>query len=166
MTPHVREWWDQDVNWTIDLITEKYGCYVKGYKRVEKSDEVIERPMHAFIIEADSHPIGYIQYYDRNDWLPQDYKEDFQNIPKPIAAIDVYIGDPHWIGKGIGSIAIKQFLDEHVFKEFASCTVDPDTANTGAIRAYEKAGFYKLQTLKNGTITLMLAKRNNILTKC
>ena len=35
-TTHVKLWWDQDVKWTPELIQEKYGSYVKGYKLAPK----------------------------------------------------------------------------------------------------------------------------------
>ncbi len=169
MTPHVRAWWDQDVPWTPELIEEKYGCYVQGFKRVRRTDSVIERPVHAFVIEHTdtvSHkiPIGYIQYYDRYDWLPSDYAFEFKDFPKSLAAIDVFIGEESYIGKGIGSKAIDMFAHDHVLPHFDACMVDPDTINTNAIRAYQKAGFETGAILKDGSITIMVIGKQDILT--
>jgi hypothetical protein len=31
-SPHVKQWWDQDIVYTERLIKEKYSDYVQGYK--------------------------------------------------------------------------------------------------------------------------------------
>ena len=33
-TFHVKAWWDQDVKWTMKLVEEKYGHYIKGNKKL------------------------------------------------------------------------------------------------------------------------------------
>nr|WP_250296957.1 hypothetical protein [Wolbachia endosymbiont of Oedothorax gibbosus] len=48
-TPHVKLWWDADINWTPELIEKKYSNYVKGFKRLKLKTQIIEKPMHAFI---------------------------------------------------------------------------------------------------------------------
>lgn len=152
MTPHVRAWWDQDVSWTMALIEEKYGCYVQGFKRVTK-------PMHAFVMEYDASPIGYIQYCNVRDWVQESSHLDLSNLPASLAAIDVYVGEEAYIGKGVGAYAIRELVKEYVFKDFDACIVDPNTTNTRAIRAYEKAGFKTLGTLKDGAITMMVWRK-------
>ena len=62
-TPHVKRWWDSEVVWTLDKITQKYSSYVKQYK-IENGKK---RSIFAFIIVLDDQPIGYIQYYDACD---------------------------------------------------------------------------------------------------
>ena len=62
-TPHVKAWWDQDVQWTMKLIKEKYGHYIKGYKKLKLEGKIIKKLMWAFIIFFEEMPIGYIQYY-------------------------------------------------------------------------------------------------------
>ena len=32
--PHVKKWWYANVNYTLELIQEKYGSYVDGYKKI------------------------------------------------------------------------------------------------------------------------------------
>lgn len=53
----------------------------------------------------------------------------------------MYIGEPEYISKGLGSALIKAFLQEYVLKEFKAVFVDPDASNKSAVRVYEKAGF-------------------------
>ncbi|WCR53125.1 MAG: Bifunctional AAC/APH [Wolbachia endosymbiont of Ctenocephalides orientis wCori] len=152
-TPHVKKWWDQDINWTSELIEKKYSNYVKGFKRLELATQVIEKPMHAFIINFDEVDIGYIQYYNKHDFPPEQGYETSE-FPESCAAIDWYIGELDYIGKGTGSKALDIFLNEVVSKNFENAFVDPDTANTYAIHVYEKVGFKKVK--EGNGITLML----------
>lgn len=65
-TLHVREWWDGDIDWTPNLIVEKFGKYVPGHKSSKGKEST-----KAYIICADYKPIGYIQYYNVHDF-PRD----------------------------------------------------------------------------------------------
>ena len=33
-TPHVKKWWDSDINWTLELIEKKYSSYTQGFKHL------------------------------------------------------------------------------------------------------------------------------------
>jgi aminoglycoside 6'-N-acetyltransferase len=152
-TPHVKKWWDADINWTPELIEKKYSNISK---RLKLKTQIIEKPIHAFIINCDGVDIGYIQYYNKHDFLPeQGY--DTSELPESCAAIDWYIGELDYVGKGIGPQALNIFLNEFVFKVSENAFVDPDTANVRAIRVYEKVGFKKIRE-SNGT-TLMIKAR-------
>nr|WP_246484084.1 GNAT family N-acetyltransferase [Wolbachia endosymbiont of Rhagoletis cerasi] len=112
--------------------------------------------MHAFIINCDGVDIGYIQYYNKHDFPPeQGY--DTSELPESCAAIDWYIGELDYVGKGIGPQALNIFLNEFVFKVSENAFVDPDTANVRAIRVYEKVGFKKIRE-SNGTILMIKAR--------
>ncbi len=80
-TPHVKAWWDQDVKWTPELIREKFGNYVKGYKPLKFENEVSKKPMHAFIIIFEETPIGYIQYYNKHDFPSEESYETTEFPP-------------------------------------------------------------------------------------
>jgi aminoglycoside 6'-N-acetyltransferase len=152
-TPHVKKWWDADINWTPELIEKKYSNISK---RLKLKTQIIEKPMHAFIINCDGVDIGYIQYYNKHDFLPeQGY--DTSELPESCAAIDWYIGELDYVGKGIGPQALNIFLNEFVFKVSENAFVDPDTANVRVIRVYEKVGFKKIRE-SNGTILMIKAR--------
>lgn len=152
-TPHVKQWWDKDIAWTLERVEEKYTPYTQGYKPLNG----VSKPMHAFIIEADSKPIGYIQYYNRHDFLPEGYHKDV--LPDSLAAIDIYIGEPDAIGKGLGSYIITHFLEAFIWHNFDYCCVDPDKANRAAIKAYTKAGFTIAADMPGlGLVLMMCAK--------
>lgn len=65
----------------------------------------------------------------------------------PSAGIDLFIGEPDLIGKGLGPAAIRAFLRDVVFARYdvAECVIGPSVRNLSAIRAYEKAGFVFLR---------------------
>ncbi len=159
-TPHVKAWLDHDVHWTPELIEKKYSNYVQGFKQLKLEGKTIEKPMHAYIILHNELPIGYIQYYDKHDFPPeQGYK--ITELPKSCAAIDWYIGEPEFIGKGIGSKALVLFLDNYVFPKFDYVFTDSETKNISAIRAYEKTGFKEIKKVKNETITWMMKEKKH-----
>lgn len=135
-TPHVKTWWDQDVEWTPELIQEKYTNYVEGYKR----EFGIAKTIKAYIICVDRVPIGYIQIYNAYDFARSKLLTD---LPSNLAAFDVLIGEESYLKQGLGSQAIEQFLKEHG-NSYTHVFADPKNTNLAAIRAYEKAGFKKI----------------------
>ena len=149
--PHVKAWWDQDVHWNLELIKEKFGDCAKGYK-LEKG---VQKPIQAYVIYGDDHPLGYIQLYNAYDFSRED-QIPLEGLPASLAAIDIFIGEEEYVGKGLGSLIMRQFLKEYVDPSYDACFVDPDTANVQAIRACEKAGFEKVKTVKEGTVTWMV----------
>ncbi len=148
--PHVKKWWDTDVNYTKEAIQEKFGSYVDGYKKTGSE----RKPIHVFIIYFDDTPIGYIQYYNAYDFPRDGYQLD--NLPNSLAAIDMFIGDENYLGKNIGSKSLELFLDSHVFTEFEHALVDPALTNSFAIDSYSKAGFKIVSSSSKEQIFLML----------
>lgn len=148
--PHVKKWWDQEVNYTLDLVKEKYSSYVKGYKKVDGEN----KPIHAFIIHSDEHPIGYIQYYNAYDFPRDDYK--LVTLPKSLAAIDLFVGDKNYLGKGIGQKVLELFLENYVFTEFDYVIVDPESNNLVAISTYKKVGFRTYDDQIDPSMQLMI----------
>jgi aminoglycoside 6'-N-acetyltransferase len=110
--------------------------------------------MNAYIFSVESKPIGYIQYYNKHDF-PREHDYAME-LPESCAAIDWYIGEPEFVGRGIGTKALKLFLDIHVFSNFDNVFVDPDTANVSAICVYEKTGFITISKTNDDKVTLML----------
>jgi len=155
--PHVKAWWDKDIKRTLDSIREKYGTYVKGYKLLKIQDKMIEMAIYPFVIVYDKTPIGYIQYYDKYDFLSEQNYETIE-LPQSCAGIDIYIGESEFINKNIGTKVLESFLELHVSHKFHNVIVDPDTDNLRAIRVYEKVGFREIGKIKDGQITLMIRK--------
>jgi RimJ/RimL family protein N-acetyltransferase len=80
-------------------------------------------------IELDGAPAGMIQFSEE---LTPRYRH---------ASIDLFV-DPSLHGRGLGAEAVRR-VARHLLEERGHhrLTIDPATANTAAIRAYEKAGF-------------------------
>lgn len=71
--------------------------------------------------------------------------------------IDITIGKPNMLGKGLGSLAVRWFCKKLFAEGAPRLIIDPDTANLRAVRAYEKAGFVRFGThaRDDGTTLLM-----------
>jgi aminoglycoside 6'-N-acetyltransferase len=80
-------------------------------------------------IEVDGAIAGLIQYWEESE--PK-YRH---------AGIDLFL-DPALHGRGYGSEAVRRVV-HHLIDDRSHhrITIDPATANAGAIRAYEKVGF-------------------------
>lgn len=156
--PHVKQFWDSSIPWTIESIQEKYSSYVEGYKLVSGQ----RKSLKAFIICFDEHPIGYIQTYDAYDFPRQGYdlKEKLKDTSASslsLAALDLFIGEKEIVKQGIGALAIAAFLKTYVWPQFDACLVDPDKNNLSAIKAYAKSGFTTHHDL--GASVLLLARK-------
>jgi aminoglycoside 6'-N-acetyltransferase len=80
-------------------------------------------------IEVDGAVAGLIQFWEETE--PK-YRH---------AGIDVFL-DPALHGRGIGAEAVRQVVRQLIDERgHYRITIDPATANTAAIRAYENAGF-------------------------
>lgn len=102
-------------------------------------NELPQRAVSAFVIEIESTPIGYIQYYECSKigggWWPQEQPGTF--------GIDLMIGNTEFLGKGLGVQIIRDFIDYVKTREpkLTSLIIDPDPKNTKAIHVFKKAGF-------------------------
>lgn len=125
-TPHVKAWYDQEITHNEESVEAKYSNYVNSNQ------------IKAYIIHIDDKPIGYIQIYNAYDFLRD---KPLEHLPESLRAIDFYIGEEEYLGKGIGAKILKAF----VTTEFEYIFVDPDINNIAAIKTYENAGFKKIK---------------------
>ncbi|MVO99533.1 GNAT family N-acetyltransferase [Paenibacillus lutrae] len=99
------------------------------------------------IIEYQSVPIGYLQFYsiEEEERNVYGYGENEANM----MGMDQFIGEVEYWNKGIGSLlvgATVQYLIEH--QEAEKIIMDPQTWNTRALKVYEKNGFTKKKLLE------------------
>ncbi len=87
------------MEWTPASIAEKYKACASGVRD--------GKPLHGFIMCVDGREIGYIQYYSAYDF-PGDVP--LVGLPESLAAMDLYIGEAAYIGKGLGPQFIEAFL--------------------------------------------------------
>jgi RimJ/RimL family protein N-acetyltransferase len=135
--PHVRAFWDNDDDapeLTTDFIETHY------VPLTDPSHDTV-----ATFIELSGTPVGYLQFYR---WSA--YPEGAHATSIPIDAdafgLDVFIGDPTCIGRGIGSRAV-DLACRYLFETHGASRVALLTAldNLRAQRAYEKAGFVRVR---------------------
>lgn len=151
-SPHVKKWWDQDIHWTSASIQQKYGTYVNGYKL----NNGISKPLSAYIICVEEKLVGYIQLYNTYDFPKT---KPLSHLPESVAAFDVLIGEIDYLKRGIGSKAITMFLDQYA-DSYSHVFVDTDSNNIAAIRAYEKAGFKRMEYQPDTNEIWMLRKNH------
>ncbi|MGE3757397.1 MAG: GNAT family N-acetyltransferase, partial [Pseudobdellovibrionaceae bacterium] len=138
-TPHVLKWWDSDDGW------EQFS-----HRHVQMIKDPLVFP---HIVFKDDTPIGYINY-----WFVEEDPDFKPLFPANTVGTDQFIGVPSLLGKGIGSEFVRQFTDELLSKSDIGLVItDPDSRNSAAIRAYEKAGFKKtrLMNTSEGEIQLL-----------
>ncbi|MCS5708700.1 acetyltransferase [Candidatus Berkiella cookevillensis] len=125
----------------------------------------------SFIVHAEHHQIGFIQYYALSDFLPEgiiDYNHELfsQFSPSEIAGVDLFIGDESYLGKGCGAKILHSFLTQIIYPNFKVVVIDPNIENLRAIKAYEKVGFRQFSIEKseqyNEIIQLMILKKSNL----
>lgn len=151
---HVKKWWDQDVTYTMDSVREKYRSYVGGYKKIEGK----KKPIHAYIINTKTAPVGYIQIYNAYDFPRSKLLLD---LPRNLAAFDIFIGEEKSLGKHLGSKAIIEFLKWHR-GGYSYLFADPDLSNRAAIQCYESAGFKRIAEHKDVGEVWMLKELTSI----
>ena len=84
-------------------------------------------------------PFAYIQDYNAHAFGAPQYADQ----PKDARAIDTFLGDPAFLGRGHGSGYIASRVAQ-LRTSYPVVVVDPDPENKRAIAAYSRAGFRSL----------------------
>ena len=152
-TPFVHEWYDKDKLNSLEEITKRYGPKIKG-----------EKPTDCYLVLYEEKPVAYIQTYKVNDW-PE--FGDYIGYDDHTVSVDLFIGDPDFVGKGFGSLMLKKFLEEIVFSnpDITTCVIGPEPKNSRAIKSYAKVGFKYIKTVQiptdpNPTNIMEIKKEN------
>lgn len=105
-----------------------------------------EPPMRKLIILIYETPVGYIQVYRLAD--EEDYRRQVDVSPEAVA-MDLFIGESAYRGKGWGTDVLRACLERIVFGEMDApmAMIAPDPENARAVRSYAKAGFRPVQTV-------------------
>ena len=137
-TPHVSEWW-HDPAGQFELV----------------SSDLDHPDMAQYIVAADGRPFAYLQCYNLSDW-----NTGFGAQPAGTRGLDQFIGEMDMLGSGHGSAFVRSFAERLLAHGTPRVVVDPDPANTRAIRAYEKAGFSKDRIVDTPDGPALLMVRN------
>lgn len=133
--PHVLRYWDPDLPpSTRESVREEYG-----------PDLLPDSVSTPCIVELGGAPIGFIQFHR---W--SDYAEGANEVGIPFDdrtySLDVFIGDPAQVGRGVGTRLVT-VLSDYLLRELGASEVSltTDLDNLAAQRCYEKAGFRKIK---------------------
>lgn len=156
--PHVKNWWDQNLTYTTELVAEKFEDRTHDGSVIETDTEKV----YGFIIVLNDLPIGYIQVYNAEK-LPSLIKEgDFPRIERPIAGCDLFIGEREYLGKGAGTLAVRMFWKYIIAPHYEACFVDPETTHGTAIKMYERAGFRQCGKSSDKKFTKLIITRASL----
>jgi len=137
--PHVVQWWG-DSREQFELVS--------GDLEVEAMDQ--------FTVALNDRPFAYIQCYDLRAWPDNGLGEH----PEGTRAVDQFIGEPDMVDHGHGSAFIRAFVERVLDEGAPRVVTDPDPENARAIRAYEKAGFEKVDLIDTPDGIALLMVRN------
>ena len=142
---------------------------VAGYSRVSSTPEDVAakygpriagtEPIHGYIASVAGRPLGYVQTYRIADF--PDYAASLGDYPRAVA-IDVLIGDVEYTGRGLGPRVIAAAVAEIVFpaSDADVCIATPRADNTASLRAFAKAGFALVRSIRTaqGDTELLMAR--------
>lgn len=136
LRPHVARWYAAAPGSFAEVVA-KYG------PRTQSGS-----PVQAYVILVDGKEAGYIQAYPVV--LFPEYAQRL-GCDDGVAGMDLFIGDEMFLGWGLGTRAIRHFVDEVVFArpEVGACIAGPAEGNQVSIRAFEKAGFRRWKVAAN-----------------
>lgn len=128
--PHVRAHYDDGLR-TLAQVADHYGGVIRG-----------EDATRAYIASCDRVRIGYLQSYRIADYPAY---ADALGVTDDAAGVDMLIGDPAYVHRGLGAPLLAAFVANVVTA--ATCWIGPAVDNPRAIRAYERAGFEHVRTI-------------------
>ena len=133
--PHWRQWWGEP---------ETELSHIRDM--VEGRDDTC-RP---FLFFADGEAVGYIQYWFLGPHQTEEWTRDnpwLMEFPAHTIGVDLSIGDGSRLSRGLGSAALRAFVDLRRAEGHDQIIIDPDPRNLRAVKAYSKAGFVPVQRL-------------------
>ncbi len=126
--PHVRAFY-QKAPITLDEVAAKMAPRISG-----------EVPARCHIALYDGTPFGYLQSYRNTDWPEWAAMIGSHGG----ASIDLHIGDPTFIGRGLGRAMLAAYVRDFVFHHFVDMSeayIAHEVTNTAALAASQAAGF-------------------------
>ena len=113
-----------------------------------------------FIFSIDGIPVGYIQYWFIGHHQNETWIKDHPwlgELPAETVGVDLSIGVPGLLSQGIGSAALRAFVEGLRDEGHGTIVIDPDPENKRAVRAYMKAGFRPVPELvgRTGDVLIM-----------
>ena len=141
-TPHVYEWWGVSSGpgslggSGSDAATEQ-----QVYEKYAPGLDPDSAGTRRYIIAVDARAIGLIQWYPLAG--EAEYAAAIGESAPGGAGIDLFIGEPESVDRGVGSAALDAFVRSVVFADpvITRAIGAPHPNNSRSCRAFEKAGF-------------------------
>lgn len=118
--PHIAGWWGSPDE-ELRLMEQDLG----------------QGPTDMRIVRLDGHPFAYVQDYPAHHW----HMPHYADFPPGTRAVDTFLGDPFYLGKGHASAYLRQRAGELLACGCSAVVIDPSPDNIRAVRAYRAAGF-------------------------
>ena len=132
-SPHVREFWRE----------KEVGSFSNFKKYFETN--ITSKKYNPYMVILQGKPIGYIQSYV---------------VDEKTFGINQFIGLEEFVDKGLGSMFVKEFTDELLLnKKVTRIITDPGVLNLRAQKAYEKAGFKKINKKADDNQSIVLMEK-------
>ena len=143
---HMRRFY-QSEPMSLEQVEEKYRTRIEGTE-----------PAFCHVALVDARPIGVFQCYLNAAW--PEYAEQI-NADEGVS-VDLFIGEPEYLGRGLGKVLLNLYVKEVVlglFPNVADCYICHEVNNEVAIRASAAAGFVMLREVVEGREPSVLMKR-------
>lgn len=132
---YIREWvHGQGLNNLLSGL-EKFYRYRNAGKGLERDSEITQH----WIASDNDKPFAYLLTTNVFKNTANDYTKYSQSEGLAIT-LDIFICDANYLGKGLASTVIKEFLLSN-FSDVSEIFIDPEKSNHRAIHVYEKVGF-------------------------
>lgn len=126
--PHVARWWQHEAT-DVHSAEEHYGPALDGVD-----------PTRMWVLEVNGRSVGLLQ-----DYLVGDHPEYALLTARPQAVgFDYLIGEPGWVGTGVGTRMLWTFLRDVVrphYPQSPELFAAPDHRNAASLRVLDKLGF-------------------------
>lgn len=152
---HVRRWWSNDGEATLEAVTAAYGSAIDGMT-----------PTRMYVAEVNGRSIGFLQ-----DYRIRDYPQFAMLTPDPDAVgVDYAIGETSWTGRGFGPRILWEWMPRarRRFSDARSFFAAPDHRNAASLRVLAKVGFTEGvwfdEPQRDGTVATVVGCRLDVAT--
>jgi aminoglycoside 6'-N-acetyltransferase len=108
--------------------------------------------------------VGYIQVWRIGPHQTDEWTKDnpwLMELPSQAVGVDLSIGEADKLSNGIGSAVLRRFVENLKAEGHTAIIIDPDPANTRAVRAYTKAGFRPIPHLAGRTDGVLIMQHQS-----
>ena len=127
--PHVQKWWREPA--TVEHVAAEYGACTDG-----------DMTTRVYVVQADGKPIGIVQCYAAASY--PEWAKLFPEEALSMASIDYLIGEEDYVGRGVGTQMIREFVERvvrPVYPEATGVVTSVEIENGPSLGALRKAGF-------------------------